>query len=76
MPCRPVSRAPRAGFFAIGNDRCRYRLVRSLEGVDAVVHLAARVHVMRDTAADPLAAFRAANVEATVNLARRPRPPA
>jgi len=28
---------------------------RALAGVDAVVHLAARVHVMRDTAPDPLA---------------------
>jgi nucleoside-diphosphate-sugar epimerase len=34
-----------------------------------VVHTAARVHVMADTAADPLAAFRAANVEVTLNLA-------
>lgn len=37
--------------------------------VDIVVHLAARVHVMRDSAADPLAAFRSANVEMTRNLA-------
>jgi nucleoside-diphosphate-sugar epimerase len=34
----------------------------ALAGVDAVVHLAARVHVMRDPAADPLAAFRHTNV--------------
>jgi nucleoside-diphosphate-sugar epimerase len=41
--------------------------------VDAsfVVHLAARVHVMRDTATDPLMAFRVANVEGTLNLARQ-----
>lgn len=38
--------------------------------IDAVVHLAARVHVMHDDAADPLAAFRAANVDATLALAR------
>lgn len=38
-------------------------------GMDAVVHLAARVHVMRDNAADPLAAFRAANVTVTERLA-------
>lgn len=37
----------------------------ALPGCDAVVHLAARVHVMRDRAADPLAEFRRANVEAT-----------
>lgn len=35
------------------------------------MHLAARVHVMRDAAADPLTEFRAANVEMTRDLARR-----
>lgn len=43
----------------------------ALSGVDAVVHLAARVHVMRDEAADLLAEFRAVNVEGTLNLARQ-----
>ncbi|WP_019937277.1 SDR family oxidoreductase [Bordetella sp. FB-8] len=43
----------------------------ALQGVDVVVHLAARVHVMRDTASDPLAAFRKVNVEGTRNLARQ-----
>lgn len=37
---------------------------------DAVIHLAARVHVMEDTSADPLAEFRAVNVEGTRALAR------
>lgn len=37
--------------------------------LEAVVHLAARVHVMRDTVAEPLAEFRAANVEMTRSLA-------
>lgn len=41
-----------------------------LVGVDAVIHLAARVHVMRDTEDDPLAAFRRVNVEGTLTLAR------
>lgn len=39
--------------------------------VDVVVHTAARVHVMRDRAPDPLAAFRAVNLEGTIALARR-----
>ena len=43
----------------------------ALEGCDAVVHLAARVHVMRDDAADPLAAFRTVNTDGTLNLARQ-----
>ncbi|MEN5108380.1 SDR family oxidoreductase [Pseudomonas sp. TWI672] len=43
----------------------------ALAGVDAVVHAAARVHVMKETAADSLAAFRRVNVEGTLNLARQ-----
>ena len=43
----------------------------ALAGADAVVHAAARVHVMHDTAADPLTVFRAVNVEGTLNLARQ-----
>jgi len=39
--------------------------------VDAIIHCAARVHVMRETAADPLVAFRAANVAGTEQLARQ-----
>lgn len=42
-----------------------------LVGVDVVVHSAARVHVMRDQASDPLAEFRKVNVEGTLNLARQ-----
>src|SRR6202043_2226862 len=42
-----------------------------LHGVDVVVHTAARVHVMKDSAADPLAAFRATNVAGTLALARQ-----
>jgi len=43
----------------------------ALTGCDAVVHLAARVHVMDDTAQDPLALYQATNTEATLNLARQ-----
>lgn len=39
--------------------------------VDSVVHLAARVHLMRETAVDPLAEFRRINVALTLNLARQ-----
>ena len=42
-----------------------------LQRVNTVVHLAARVHVMQDTATDPLAAFRTVNVDGTLNLARQ-----
>lgn len=43
----------------------------ALAEINAVVHLAARVHVMQDTASDPLAQFRRVNVEGTLNLARQ-----
>jgi nucleoside-diphosphate-sugar epimerase len=43
----------------------------SMDGVHAVVHLAARVHVMNDLDLDPLAAFRRANVDGTMRLARQ-----
>lgn len=39
--------------------------------ISTVIHLAARVHVMHDTAADPLAAFREVNVDAALNLAKQ-----
>lgn len=42
-----------------------------LAGVDCVVHLAARVHVMHERAADPLAEFRRVNVDGTLALARQ-----
>lgn len=41
----------------------------ALADVDAVVHLAARVHVMDDAAADPLAAYRETNTLGTLRLA-------
>ena len=43
----------------------------ALADVSAVVHCAARVHVMADTATDPLAEFRRVNVQGTLSLARQ-----
>jgi len=43
----------------------------ALEGVNTVIHCAARVHVMKETAANPLEEFRAFNVDATLALARQ-----
>ena len=40
-----------------------------LESVDVVVHLAARVHRLVDSAADPSGAYRAVNVDGTLRLA-------
>jgi len=44
---------------------------QAVNGIDVIVHTAARVHVMRDSIADPLAEFRRVNVAGTLNLARQ-----
>ncbi len=44
-----------------------------LDGVTAVVHLAGRVHIMRETAADPAAAFREVNLYGTAGLVTQAR---
>ncbi len=43
----------------------------ALVDVTVVIHLAARVHVMNETAADALSAYRKVNVEGTLNLAKQ-----
>jgi UDP-N-acetyl-alpha-D-quinovosamine dehydrogenase len=45
-------------------------LARAIEGAGAIVHLAARAHVMRERQADADRAYREANVVATERLAR------
>jgi nucleoside-diphosphate-sugar epimerase len=45
-------------------------LCRKLEGVDAVVHLAGRAHVLSETSADPRAEFWNSNVALTQSTAR------
>lgn len=41
----------------------------ALEGIECVVHLAGRAHLLADTSPDPLAEFRAVNRDATLRLA-------
>ena len=43
----------------------------ALGACDVVIHSAARVHVMDEQSADPLAEFRKVNVDGTLNLARQ-----
>lgn len=56
----------RIGDIGAHTDWCR-----ALAGIDVVVHTAARVHVMRETVPDPLAAYREVNTAGTLNLARQ-----
>lgn len=43
----------------------------ALKACDTIIHTAARVHVMKDNAADPLGEFRQVNVDGTLNLAKQ-----
>ena len=71
LPVRGVSRQKRPGLVTIPSYGPEVDWIAHLADVDVVVHLAARVHVMREISKDPLTEFRAANVDATVNLARQ-----
>lgn len=43
----------------------------AFDGIGTFIHAAARVHVMADTAADPLDEYRAVNTAGTLNLAKQ-----
>lgn len=43
----------------------------ALDGIDTVIHLANRAHVMRDAATDPLETYRCVNVAGTQRLAEQ-----
>jgi nucleoside-diphosphate-sugar epimerase len=45
-------------------------ITEAFSGADAVVHLAARNHVLRETSRDPLTEYRRVNVEGTRNVIR------
>jgi UDP-glucose 4-epimerase len=57
--------------FFIGDINACADCSKILSEVEVVIHLAARVHVMKDESADPLEAFRLTNTTATLNLARQ-----
>ncbi|MCF6356019.1 MAG: SDR family oxidoreductase [Candidatus Polarisedimenticolaceae bacterium] len=42
----------------------------ALKNTDAIIHLAARAHIMNDTTTDPLQSFREVNTAGTLRLAR------
>lgn len=57
--------------FIAANISSHTNWISHLQGFDGVIHLAARVHVMQDSADDPLAEFREVNLHGTANLARQ-----
>lgn len=54
----------------IGSINANTGWAPALKGVSTVVHLAARVHVMRETVPNPKARFTEVNVDGTARLAR------
>lgn len=54
----------------MGCDDAAYLLARTINGCDAVVHVAARAHVMPNELGEPLAEYRWVNRKATLALAR------
>lgn len=65
-----VPGVPLAGSIeVVGDINPHTNWTNSLVGVDVVIHLAARVHVMNDVALDPLEEYRNANTLATIHLA-------
>lgn len=56
-------------FSLLGDLGVESKLQDSLSGASVVVHLAARVHVMKDSARDPLQEFRKVNVNGTRSIA-------
>ncbi|MCK5697244.1 MAG: SDR family oxidoreductase [Gammaproteobacteria bacterium] len=57
--------------FVVGDIDAQTQWQSALKGVDCVIHLAARVHVMQETETDPLTAFRVVNTQGTLNLAKQ-----
>jgi nucleoside-diphosphate-sugar epimerase len=69
---RTVRNLSSLGDWAVGDLHGQTNWLSALgTDTDAVVHTAARVHVMADTVAYPLAEFRCVNVDGTLNLARQ-----
>lgn len=55
----------------VGNIHAQTDWKAALKDIEVVIHCAARVHIMNDTAADPLSAFREVNRDASVRLAQQ-----
>ena len=66
-----VRAQPDASEVAVGDIHGATDWSLALQGANAVIHLAARVHVMSDTEEDPLRAYREVNLHGTLNLARQ-----
>lgn len=57
--------------YIVGDLNLDADMHEALRGCDFVIHLAARVHVLKEHVANPLAKFLEVNVHGTINLARQ-----
>ena len=60
---------PNIEFLSIGDVGTQAEWSSYLKGIEIIIHLAARVHVMKESMADPLAEYRRINVDGTRHLA-------
>lgn len=68
---RPVESGGRWETVLVGHCDGSTDWSAALQGIDAVVHCAARVHVLREASASPAAEFRRTNLDGTRNLAEQ-----
>jgi len=61
----------RCSSYVVGDISASTNWGAALHNQQVVIHAAARVHVLKDEVADPLAEYRSVNVDATLNLARQ-----
>jgi len=57
-------------FIPVGDIDSQTEWTEALNGMDVVIHLAARAHVLQEKAFDPLSAYRKVNAEGTEQLGR------
>ena len=62
--------SPSMDVVAVGEIGLRTDWSSALAGIDTVVHLAARVHILQEKSQNPIESFRAVNVQGTERLAQ------
>jgi nucleoside-diphosphate-sugar epimerase len=68
--CSVVTKNSKTSQVVVGEINSQTDWTVALTGIEVVIHLAARVHVMQETSTDPLRDFRCTNVLGTEQLAR------
>lgn len=68
---RPTAALPGVEMAPIASIGPQTPWTDALQDCHTVIHLAARAHVMREEAVDPLAAYRSVNTDGTLHLARQ-----